>query len=150
MTSFLLRQAPIVLLVPYCMLCPRLIESSQAYCNNVIDSYECKCSISAIIYYIPNYITKYHFFTVPINTLLLPIIGCRVLSAIGFVLTIIGAISSAFGTQIWHLIIGYSIIGGKNNCITTTAWHAASVLVNQYTILLVLPEAKSRFMKWLN
>ena len=52
-------------------------------------------------------------FVVPVNTLLLSVVGSRVLSAIGCVLVLIGVITSAFPSQIWHLVISLSIIGGK-------------------------------------
>ena len=53
--------------------------------------------------------------TVPFNTLFVTLAGCRVVAGVGGVLILISVLLSAFGTQFWHLLISYSIIGGKLN-----------------------------------
>ena len=52
-------------------------------------------------------------FTAPFNTLFVTLAGCRVVAGVGGVLILISVLSSAFSTQFWHLLITYSILGGK-------------------------------------
>ena len=49
-------------------------------------------------------------FTVPIETLVMKVVGCRVTAIAGALLTIIGMVSAAFCTQIWQLVIAYSFV----------------------------------------
>ena len=53
----------------------------------------------------------YH--TVPIETLVMKVVGCRVTAIAGALLTIIGMVSAAFCTQIWQLVIAYSFVTCK-------------------------------------
>ena len=55
----------------------------------------------------------YYCTTVPCNTLILSVCGCRILSSVGCVLTMIGVVASAFASQLWHLIVALSLIGGQ-------------------------------------
>ena len=41
------------------------------------------------------------------------VVGCRVTAIAGALLTIIGMVSAAFCTQIWQLVIAYSVITCK-------------------------------------
>ena len=52
-------------------------------------------------------------FTAPFNTLFVTLAGCRVVAGVGGDLILISVLSSAFSTQFRHLLITYSILGGK-------------------------------------
>lgn len=52
-------------------------------------------------------------FLVPFNTILVQYFGCRRISGIGFLLAIIGYVSSAFALELWHLVLGYSLLTGE-------------------------------------
>lgn len=73
--------------------------------------------ICTIRYYSCNRLLHYIWIllilAVPFNTLLLSIVGCQILSAVGFVLILTGIVSSAFASQLWHLIVGFSVVGGE-------------------------------------
>jgi len=51
--------------------------------------------------------------TVPVTAALTKIFGSRWISLTGFFLQLVGMTSAAFGTQIWHLIIGWAIPFGE-------------------------------------
>lgn len=48
--------------------------------------------------------------TVPINTIIMRVVGVRVMAALGSLLVIVGMILSAYATQIWQLILTYSVL----------------------------------------
>ena len=71
---------------------------------------------------------KFLYFSVvvPLSALLVTLTGCRVVAGVGGVLILISVLSSAFGTQLWHLIISYSCIGGTID-LTNRAHYLTSI-----------------------
>ena len=68
----------------------------------------------------------YFSVVVPLSALLVTLTGCRVVAGVGGVLILISVLSSAFGTQLWHLIISYSCIGGTID-LTNRAHYLTSI-----------------------
>ena len=50
----------------------------------------------------------------PINTIIMRVIGVRVIALIGSVLAILGMILSAHATEVWQLVMSYSVVTGEN------------------------------------
>lgn len=50
----------------------------------------------------------------PINTIIMRVIGVRVIALIGSVLVILGMILSAHATEVWQLVMSYSVVTGEN------------------------------------
>lgn len=50
---------------------------------------------------------------VPFNTILVSNVNLRICSAIGCFFAVGGVLSSAWASQLWHLLVGLSLCGGK-------------------------------------
>ena len=55
---------------------------------------------------------SHSIYTVPVLTLVMRRIECRVMAGAGAVLSVIGMLLSAFVTDIWQLILTYSVTAG--------------------------------------
>ncbi|XP_067933500.1 monocarboxylate transporter 8-like [Watersipora subatra] len=68
-------------------------------------------------------------FTVPINTILVSNVNLRVCAGIGSACAIIGVFSSAFVSQLWHLLLGFALCGGYG---VSLLWTASIKIVPHY------------------
>jgi len=68
-------------------------------------------------------------FTVPFNTILVSNVNLRICSAIGCFFAIGGVLSSAWASQLWHLLVGLSLCGGYG---VSMLWTATIKIVPHY------------------
>ena len=41
------------------------------------------------------------------------VVGCRVIAAAGTVMCLIGVTTSAFASEIWHMVLSYGVVSSK-------------------------------------
>ena len=84
--------------------------------NNLMNIHcTCSCTNHSYLIFPLQYLDLFHFLLhlVPLNTILMKMIGVRKISALGTVLTLIGVLPSAFATEVWHAVISYGVIASK-------------------------------------
>ena len=52
--------------------------------------------------------------SVPLNTILMRIIGVRRITIIGTVLNLVGVFPAAFVTKVWHLLLCYGVVASES------------------------------------
>ena len=49
----------------------------------------------------------------PFETLVMKVVGCRVIAAAGTVMCLIGVTTSAFASEIWQMVLSYGVVSSK-------------------------------------